>query len=447
MKLTRLAPIVQGECLGGDASFTQISIDTRTLQPGDLYWAIRGEQFDGHEFVAQAKAQGAVGAVVSQSVTQADFPIIQVVDTVQALGDYAHHHRQQFSLPIIALTGSCGKTTTKTLIASILQQQGPALATPGNFNNAIGVPLTLLQLCAEHRYAVIELGANHMGEIAYTAGLVHPQVALITNIGPAHIEGFGSEQGVAQAKSEIYQSLSAAGIAVLNADEPYAKQWQMQLPTSRVITFGVEQPANITAKCAAVDEVGCVTMTVTCFDTSFDVALPLPGRHNMYNALAAIAACVAIDIPLDVIKQGLQQVNSVKGRLQAHQHRSGARLIDDTYNANPRSVAAALHYMVDLPGTQKILVLGDFGELGEHTQQYHQQIGELARELAIDAVFTCGQHSQHSSQAFGENGQHFDDQSTLSTALIKRLTAETVILFKGSRSSQMENVLNAVMQQ
>jgi UDP-N-acetylmuramoyl-tripeptide--D-alanyl-D-alanine ligase len=446
MKLAELALIVRGVLTGQDAQFKQVSIDTRTLQAGDLYWAIRGERFDGHDFIAQAKAKGAVGAIVSRPVNEADWPVITVCDTVKALGDYAHRHRQQYSLPIIALTGSCGKTTTKTLIAAILQQQGAALATFGNMNNDIGVPLTLLQLRHDHRYAVIELGANRAGDIAYTSALVEPQVALITNIGPAHIEGFGSLEGVARAKAEIYQSLSTTGIAIINADEPYAAQWLTQLPTANVVTFGCEQPANVMAKYLGMDERGHARIAVSCFDTRLELTLPLPGRHNIGNALAAIAACVAVDIPLATIERGLRQAPVVKGRLQPYSHSSGALLIDDTYNANPSSVAAALRYIADLPG-KKILVLGDLAELGPQTQTYHTELGQLANELHMDAVFTYGQNSCYTSQAFAGQSQHFTDLPPLVDALGTYLAAGTVMLFKGSRSAQMEKVLHAVIQQ
>lgn len=419
-----------------------ISIDTRTLQVGDVFIAIQGDNFDGHQFLEQAKQAGAVAAIVSREV-ECDFPQILVEDTRIALGQIAAHHRQQFKIPVIALTGSSGKTSTKEMIASILRQKGEVLSNQGNFNNDIGAPLSLLRLTSEHDYAVFELGANHMHEIDYTAGLVKPDVALINNVGPAHIEGFGSEEGVAKAKGEIYQRLATDGVAIINADDQFASYWQGLIKQQQVYRFAVEQQADFTANDIQFDQQGHARFILQSPSGDIAIQLPVPGQHNVMNALAASACCFAVGIDLLAIKAGLEKAPDVPGRLISQRGLRGATIIDDTYNANPASVKAAIDVLSQLPG-KRILVLGDMGELGDEAVHYHRQVGEVAKQFAIDACYTVGELSQAVGDGFKGPGEHFTDKQSLITTLQQQIDGDTVCLIKGSRSAKMEDIVAAL---
>ncbi|MEE9452356.1 MAG: UDP-N-acetylmuramoyl-tripeptide--D-alanyl-D-alanine ligase [Gammaproteobacteria bacterium] len=442
-KLTDLCRIVEGTLCGNDVSYTGISRDSRHLQAGDLYVAICGKNFDGHSFISDAQQHGAVAAVVSHQV-EAKIPLVHVKDTVLALGKMAAHHRQQFDLPVIALTGSCGKTTVKGMIAMILSQQGRVLATQGNLNNEIGVPLSLLRLQPSHEYAVFEAAANHAGEIAYTSALINPDVGLITNVGPAHIAGFGSLEGVARAKTEMYQSLGPMGIAVVNADDAFYPVWCRQLGQQKTVSFGMQSQADFKGQFVDMDEQGCCTFILQCAEGEAEIRLLVPGKHNICNALAAAAASHSVGIPLTDIKCGLEAISGVDARLYRKSGLGGVYVIDDTYNANPSSVSVAMALLAGLAG-KRVLVLGDLAELGDETNFYHQRIGEQAKELGIDALYTCGQYSRLTHIAFSGTGQHFPDQSALIATLQDELNENTTILVKGSRSAHMEDVVAALV--
>jgi UDP-N-acetylmuramoyl-tripeptide--D-alanyl-D-alanine ligase len=420
-----------------DMVFTGVSTDTRTIKAGELFIALQGPQFDGHDFIAAASQ--AAAALIMRPVTSS-LPILQVADTRLALGKVAAAFRQQFTLPVIAITGSNGKTTLKEMIANILAQQGPVLATQGNLNNDIGVPLTLLKLTAAHYFAVIEMGANHPGEIAYTTQLAQPMVAVINNVAPAHLQGFLSLAGVASAKGEIYQGLTTEGTAIVNADDQFASFWQQSLPNRKTIRFGLQNSAEVYASDLQPDSTGRYSFLLHTPAGEITITLSLPGKHNVMNALAATAAVLALAIPLAAIKKGLETVKPVKGRLISQPGLNGINLIDDTYNANPGSVKAALEFLASCQG-QRIFVLGDLAELGQDAVAYHHTIGEQAKALGIDRFYACGPLSRSAVTAFGQGGEHFPDQPTLIAALREIAQPNTTILIKGSRSAKMEEVV------
>ncbi|MHB1221197.1 MAG: UDP-N-acetylmuramoyl-tripeptide--D-alanyl-D-alanine ligase [Gammaproteobacteria bacterium] len=423
-----------------------VSIDTRTLQPGNLFIAITGSRVDGHEFLQTAYEKDASAAIVSHPV---DVPILQLVvdDTIDALGKIGAAWRDQFNIPILAVTGSNGKTTLKNMMASILraacQNDHEVLATQGNFNNHLGLPLTLTRLNAQHKYAVIEMGMNHFGEIAYLTKLTRPQVAVITNAAAAHLEGVGDVAGVARAKAEIFQGLAENGIGVINRDDAFYPFWREQIGKQGYLTFGFHPDADINAKFE--EATNAQSILIHTPQGSMNVNLPLLGRHNVLNALAATAATLATGIPLTAIKQGLENAHPAPGRLQLHTLANGVNVIDDTYNANPFSLQAAVDTLATFAG-KKILVLGDMRELGDEAPMLHQQAGERIRDAGIDFLFTYGDLSEKASQAFGKNAFHFAEQEKLITALQPLLHNTTTILVKGSRSMQMEKVIAGLVQ-
>jgi UDP-N-acetylmuramoyl-tripeptide--D-alanyl-D-alanine ligase len=443
VKLSRLASLVQGQLIGPDLSYTSVSLDSRTLKAGALFIALSGDSFDGHSFIEQAKAQGAVAALVDRPVSTA-LSLVRVRDTRKALGQLAAAHRAQFSMPIIALTGSCGKTTTKEMLRAILSEMGAVLASSKNFNNDIGVPLTLLGLTAQHRFAVIEMGANHSGEIAYLSQMTKPDIALITNIGPAHLQGFGSIDEVAQAKSEIFLGLSGQGIAVINADDVFEKRWQDRLANHTVVRFGLKQKADFSACKIYLDAQGRAQFMLVTPKGKIAIHLALPGQHNLLNALAAAAAAEQVGASLEAIKAGLEKMSDVPGRLAIVKTKTGASIIDDTYNANPSSVSVALQLLAHYPG-RHVFVMGDMGELGHDAEYYHRQMGQLAKELKIEYVYTCGELTALTVQAFGSSGKHYSRQEDLIQALKPLLQKDVTLLIKGSRSAQMEKVVAALI--
>ena len=444
MKLSFLATNLQGKHLGLDADFTGVSLDTRNLKPNDLFIALRGERFDGHDFIEVAKQHGAAGAIVDHAIN-IDFPLVLVEDTRKALGNLAQQHRREFSIPIIALTGSSGKTTTKEMIRSILAEAGSVLTNFKNYNNDIGVPLTLLNLTAKHRYAVIEMGANHSGEIAYLTQMTQPNVGLVTNIGPAHLQGFGSMAGVAQAKSEIFSGLTKEGVAIINADDKFTEVLQKASTNFRRVSFGLSEAYDFSATNIQMDADGKATFLLHAPNgKEMMLSLRLPGQHHVMNALAAAAATSQLGIELAQIKSGLEKAQAVPGRMIVSKTKQGITLIDDSYNANPSSVAVALHLLAHYPGLH-IFVMGDMGELGQNALNYHRQIGQLAKQLNIDFVYTCGDLSKETAKAFGANAKHFTNHQALILALKRDLQDNATILIKGSRSAQMEKVAAALM--
>ncbi len=440
-RLSQVAAWLGAQRSGADGEFFGVGTDTRTLAAGTLFVALRGEHFDGHAYVAQAAERGAVALLVEHAV-ESPLPQLVVRDTRLALGRLGAAWRLQCNTPLAAITGSNGKTTVKEMTRAILQQRGAVLATEGNLNNDIGVPLMLLRLTPEHRYAVIEMGANHPGEIAYLTELARPDAAVINNAAPAHLAGFGSVDGVAQAKGEIYDGLRENGIAVINADDRYAKLWHDLAGTHRQLSFGMEQGADITAQWEPLANGSRVRMQTPAGE--LDVVLPLPGRHNVMNALAATALALALEADLAAVSAGLGTMQPVGGRLQSRAGRQGSRLIDDSYNANPASLRAAIEVLAAQAG-RRVLVLGDMGELGQQAEALHRDIGTAARAAGIDALYATGPLSLAAVAAFGEGARHYADHAALAAALQQELAPEVTVLIKGSRSARMERVVEALM--
>jgi len=452
LSMLQLAKITAGTLHGHDVEFAALSIDSRTLNSGELFVALHGPSFDGHAFVDAAKERGAVALLVTHTV-DSDLPQVVVGDTHQALGELAAAWRLRYQMPLIAVTGSNGKTTVKEMLASILSvmsvQQDSVLATRGNLNNDIGVPLTLMRLNGTHQYAVIEMGANHAGEIHYLTHLARPTIALINNAGPAHLEGFGDVMGVAQAKGEIFEGLSTTGVAIFNGDDDYADVWRGLCVGRNYQTFGLSEKADVTASDLQLSDDASYRFRLHAANDVIDIQLPLPGRHNVMNALAASAAALAAGATMAAVRDGLQALGNVGGRLQVKQSITGVTVIDDTYNANPASLQAALDMLDDYGVGEKILVLGDMGELGDLAASLHQQMGEQALNSGIDQLFTVGAQAQHAAQGFGAAASHFATQAALIAALKTAVSAnknKTMVLIKGSRSMQMERVVAALLE-
>lgn len=444
-QLTHLARVVNGRLVGADADFTGINTDTRKIRSGDIYVALSGERFDGHDFVLQAAQRGAAGAMVERQV---DGPVPQVIttDALQALQDYAAHWRARFTIPVIAVTGSNGKTTTKEMLAAIFSQQGPVLATLGNLNNHIGVPLTLTRLRAEHQAAIVEMGANHAGEIALLARIGQPDIAVITQAGTAHLEGFGSREGVARAKGELFAGLGSGALAVINADDVYAGLWRELAAHCRQLSFGIEQPADVSARNiheTIAGDSGSLAFELVSPQGNAQVHLPMLGRHNAMNALAAAACALGAGLSPQQVAGGLSAMQGVSGRLIRKPALKGAQVIDDTYNANPSSLAVALDVMAGLPGS-RWLALGDMAELGDEAADWHRQAGEWARERGVERLFAVGRLSREAVRSFGAGAEHFSDHRQLAAALIQDLHAGVTVLVKGSRSMQMELVVQSL---
>jgi UDP-N-acetylmuramoyl-tripeptide--D-alanyl-D-alanine ligase len=444
LRLSEVVNALNGCLVGADATFSAVSTDSRAIKPGQLFIALTGPRFDGHSYLQEVTQKGAVAALVERETVGVSIPQLVVADTRQALGQLAALNRQAYTGPLAAITGSSGKTTVKEMLASILRagSNGPVLATRGNLNNDLGVPLTLLELDAEHQGAVIELGANRVGEIAYTVSLAKPQVAVLNNAGTAHIGEFGGADKIVQAKGEIIDGLAANGIAVLNLDDKAFGIWKVRAGLRKVLSFALtNDQADFYASNLGRDARGCPSFTLNCTLGSATVQLNLLGNHNVANALASAAAAFALGVPLVSIKAGLENVQPVKGRAVAQLATNGARVIDDTYNANPTSMCAAIDILAAFSG-RTVLVLGDIGELGEWAEQGHRDVGAYAAGK-IDALYAVGPNMAHAVAAFGAKGQHFADQASL-IAAVGAEPGNTTILIKGSRSAAMENVVAAL---
>ena len=446
LMLNEIAVAVNGNLIGPDLWVTGVSIDTRTLQAGELYIAIKGQNFDGHDFIAQALQAGAAAILVNQK-TDTDSAQIVVNDTHLALAELAGYWRRKMPTKIAGVTGSNGKTSVKEMIAAIFATQGNTLFTQGNLNNDIGVPLTLLRLNESHRFAVIEMGANHPGEIAYTSRYAQADVSVITNVGPAHIEGFGSIDGVASTKAEIIESLGLAGVAILNRDDVYYDQWLYKAGSRKTLSFGFNADADIRAKNirTRLHEKGFTTQfDLQTAEVTETICLGLAGKHNVKNALAATAVALQFGIELAAIKHALEQVKPVTGRMQVLQGRQGNTVIDDTYNANPASLHAALD-AINHANQPIWLVLGAFGELGSESAVIHAEMADMIQSQSVQRLFATGEMAKHTVAAFGSNGQYFDTQEDLIQTLTKAITGQEIILVKGSRSQKMENVVAALV--
>ena len=439
--LASAAQHMRGELHGDDRNFAGISTDTRSIAAGELFFALQGPNFDGRDYVAAACDKGAAGAVVTKK-TRDDIAQIEVHDTRLALGSFGAAWRDAHDVTVVGVTGSNGKTTLKEMIASCLSQRAPTLATHGNLNNDIGVPLMLARIDASHRYAVIEMGANHAGEIAYLTGLANPDVVVLTNAGAAHLEGFGSLEGVAKAKGEILQNDRRPMAAVLNADDRFYDYWASLVSDVPHLSFGFADDADVRAGDIEPGASG-TRFTLHVGGKSLAVALPLAGVHNVRNACAAAAVAHALDVPLDVIGKGLEAVSPVGGRLQAVHGVLGATLFDDSYNANPLSVVAAAEFLAALPGESRF-VLGDMKELGDDAAELHREVGEAVRASGVDRLFAYGALASNTAQGFGGNAQWFASLDALVDALCEGLSPDVNVLVKGSRSMRMERVVDAL---
>jgi len=462
---------------GPDAAFSAVVTDSRTIAPGELFVALVGDTFDGHAYVADVVMRGAAGAVVSSEFADAHpyLPLISVSDTRLALGALAAQWRGRFKLPLIGITGSNGKTTVKDMCTSIMQAQFGAkrsgstgalnlawgsstasltgvlpvsaavLATEGNLNNHIGLPITLLKLRSTHRVAVIEMGMNHLGEIDYLTRIALPTVALLNNAQRAHLAGMGSLEQVAAAKGEIFSGLAPDGVAIFNADDPHAPLWRdlarSACPDGKQISFGLDQPADVMGRYSAHGFGGALALTTPW--GSLELNLGVPGRHNARNACAAAAATLAAGASLDAVARGLAGFVGVKGRLQRCVGRKGSLVVDDSYNANPDSMRAALDVVAAVPG-KRIFVMGDMGEAGEAAGQFHDEIGGYAKSHGFDRLLCLGELSLAAAHNFGQGGQHFLRLADLVEVLLGELDAHTTVLVKGSRFMRMERVVDAI---
>ena len=498
VSLSWIAQQVDGQLHGDDRTVSSVTIDSRQITPGDLFVAIRGPRFDGHHYIEQAIADGA-SAIICEAlpreplprqphprehtpseqtaseptasehlpsgrqsgrlVQSSKVPVIVVKDSRYALGQLGAGVKARCQVKTVAITGSSGKTTVKEMCAAILRQCGQVLATQGNFNNDIGVPLTLLNLTPNDDYAVIELGANHRGEIAYTTRLTRPDVVLINNVSPAHVEGFGDIWGVARAKSEIVKGLGDEGVVFTNANSPFYSYWQREFSLLQHKTFAVQggptedgvaaEDAALFATDVELNEHGCATFILHRGTDTQSIQVPIPGAHNVANAVAAAALCSELGVSLALIAKGIAALEPVPGRMTVTQIGAELRIIDDTYNANVASAKAALDALASFAG-YRVMVLGDMGELGPHAREYHEEVGEYAIDTGIESLFTLGVLSQSASQTFnGHGGQHFDNQNALISALydIMQNKNEVTILVKGSRSARMERTVEALIEQ
>lgn len=441
MRLSAVALWTRGRLMGADVQIEGFSIDTRTLKAGELFVALPGENHDAHDFVAAAAERGAVAALVTRPV---DAPIAQVIvnDTQLALGDLASAMRAQSNVRVVGITGSNGKTTVKTLTASILSRHGRTHVNSGNYNNEIGMPLTLLAMPADTQYAVLEMGAGKPGDIDYLAAIARPDIGLVNSIAPAHLERMGSVEGVAETKGALYQSLPPDGVAIINADDAFASYFMNLAGSRRTLRYGLDHRADIGADIVEMRVDGTHFVLSTPHGDA-DVQLPLAGRHNVANALAAAAIAIALDVPVDTIVEGLENVPRVSGRLNLEPMPGGWTLIDDSYNANPGSTAAAIDTLALAHG-KRWLVMGDMAELGSGAQALHAGIGRLARERGIDRLLATGTLSAAAVTAFGDGAMHFATQADLVAYAVAGLHEGVTCLVKGSRSAGMDRVVAAL---
>ena len=459
MTLEEVAAVLGGDVhfgngatsLGAEVKVHGCSTDSRTAGPGELFVTLRGPRFDGHDFVVQAARQGVSAAIVERRL-DVSLPQLVVPDARHGLARLAKHWRGRFDgivEGVLCITGSNGKTTVKEMAASCLRAHAPAdelgervLSTVGNLNNDVGLPATVLRQGEQHRYLVLEMGANHPGEIATLAELSKPNVGIVTQCAPAHLEGFGSIEGVARAKGELFEALPRTATAVINGDDPYRTLWTELSGHCARLTFGFTVDADISGRYIA-DCGGSRALVDTPWGR-ISVHLPLPGRHNVHNALGVTAACLALGLSLETIQRGLESAPPILGRLISRELSNGARILDDSYNANPVSLAAALDVLRGQRG-RHWLVLGDMAELGCEAPRYHRQAGEAARDAGVERLFALGDLSANAVVAFGGAGHHFDDVRRLNEELSRALEPGVTVLVKGSRSMRMERVVAALL--
>ncbi|MDW3096305.1 MAG: UDP-N-acetylmuramoyl-tripeptide--D-alanyl-D-alanine ligase [Gammaproteobacteria bacterium] len=435
LRLSDVADMTQGELYGSDVIVSAISTDTRNMHKGDLFVALEGDRFDGHEFIDES-VEETVQAVLVHKQVNTKLPQVLVDDTLKSLSRWAQTWRHRVDPKLVAVTGSNGKTTVKQMLSDVLALAGSTCFTQGNLNNHIGVPLTLLTLRKHNKFAVIEMGANHFGEIDHLSRLAQPDVVVITNAGPAHLEGFGSIAGVAQAKGEIINGAKSSGVVVLNADDKFLDVWLEKAKHLKIVTFGFSEKAQVCGEITANKN-----LLVRVNGEKLEIKLPLPGKHNASNALAVIAAARELGVDLQDIKRGLESAHHVNGRLQSKIGIAGATIIDDTYNANPASLQAAIDVLCS-QNKEPWLVLGDMGELGDKAEAIHAEIGAGAKLAGVKKLFGLGELAKHAVNGFGDNGFHFYQHSELSGSLRRQVNSQCCILVKGSRAMHMEDVVN-----
>ena len=443
MMLSEIASALNTKVIGRDVLVSSVGTDSRHIVDGQLFVAIKGEHFDGNTYAGAAIEKGAAAALVSDDAVVAD-PSILVGDTRHALGEIAHHWRKKFSFPVVAVTGSSGKTTVKEMIAAILTlAKGNVLATKGNLNNDIGMPLSLLNMRAEHTCAVIEMGMNHLDEIRYLTNIACPEVAVVNNAGTAHIGELGSRQAIAQAKGEVFEGLATDGVAIINANDDFADYWQSLNQGRKVLTFGLDANADVSAEYEM--QGNSTHISVKTPTGTAQVQLRMLGKHNVMNALAATAVAVALGVSNKDVVQGLSQFSGVQGRLNLLAGLHGAAVLDDTYNANLDSMKAAVEVLAAQKASTHMFVMGDMGELGADAASMHIEVGAYAKQKGISTLYSFGDLSKLASEAFGEGGQHFNTLDSLVTTVEGQMGADVAVLVKGSRFMKMERVVNAII--
>jgi UDP-N-acetylmuramoyl-tripeptide--D-alanyl-D-alanine ligase len=449
MLLSQIAKGIGANWVGPDFTVNAVSIDTRTLSPKDLFVAIEGERTDGHEYLEQACQKGALAVVVNhkkQITVEMPIPVLVVEDTTVALGKMAALWRSKMPAAVIGITGSCGKTSVKEITKSVLEMVGPALASEGSYNNHWGLPLTLLKIKPKHRFAVIEIGTNQPGEINYLTQIAKPNVALITNVGPVHLEGFGTLQGIANEKGDIYRYLQAGDTAILNRDDTFFEHWLEKMPKDvKIITFSTTKTADVMASDIKL-KAGCPQFTLSYGSESVSVQLNILGQHQVANGLAAAAVGIAFNVPFAQIADGLSQYSGFKGRLRKLSGKKGIQIIDDSYNANPSSVKAAIEVLAECDG-ETMLVLGEMAELGVEAAKFHQYIGGYAKQRGIQHFWAVGLDCQHAVTEFGKGGKFFETKERLIQDLVKFMNKSLTILVKGSRRMKMETVVAAIAEE
>lgn len=451
IKADEVIKVCRGEVLSGDSDvkITGVSTDTRTISPGDLFFALTGDSSDGHKFLADAISKGASGVVVSRKVESRRLAI-RVADTLLALGDLAAYYRSRFSPTVIGVTGSVGKTTTKEMIAAVVAAKGPTLKSAGNFNNEIGVPLTLFELMPKHETAVIEMAMRGKGQIDYLAKMVRPSIGVITNVHMSHIGILGSTDAIAEAKSEILAHVPVEGAVVLNRDDAYF-DFMRERAKSRVVSFGESTDADVRATSAGLDSKGCCAFHVRTPTGSFDVRVPVPGEHNIKDALAAIAVGEVLEIDHDFMRDALANFTPPEKRANVIPARGGFVVIDDTYNASPASVSSALKTLSMMEGGRKIAVLGDMLELGDHALSAHMEVGAAAKDAGVDYLGTVGELAKLIARGAIDAGLpvssvgEYEDSWQAAQELVALMQERDVVLVKGSRAMKMERIVEALL--
>lgn len=441
MKMSELASAVKGTRIGADAGINAVVSDSRSVSGGELFVALRGERFDGHQFVLEAVRKGAAGVLVDNRLEE-ELPQVVVENTELSLGKLAANWRRRFNFPVVAVTGSNGKTTVKEMVGSILRHTGPGMVSHGNFNNTIGLPLSLLRLRAEHEFATVEIGMNQVGEIEYLAKIALPTTVIITNANSAHLQNLKSVEKVATEKGMIISGLGNNGTAVLNADDQYIELWRKQAQQNSILTFGTDKSADVVIE-AKLDKFSSEVLLST-FAGEVQFKLNLAGLHNVKNAAAAAAAGLASGASLEQVKAGLESVNHVEGRLRLRQHFAGGDLIDDTYNANPASLKAALDVLASVGGDRR-LVMGDMLELGDNAEEFHREAGSQARQAGIGRIYAIGKLSEATAKEFGRGAKHYMSHEEIVSDLVAEVDSGTTILVKGSRGMKMEQVVHKLI--